>query len=52
MSDKTQLITMCNKVAFEIFDLLDIKDDINTSEIIRQVAAAFVFGFINAYALE
>ena len=52
MSDKTQLVTMCKKVAFEIFDLLDIKDDINTSEIARQVSAAFIFGFINAYALE
>jgi hypothetical protein len=52
MSDKTQLITMCNKVAFEVIDLLDIKDDIKTSEIMRQVAAAFIFGFVNAYALE
>lgn len=52
MSETEQLINKCSEAAFEVFDSLNIKEELETSEVIRQVAAAFVFGFINAYALE
>ena len=38
--------------ACDVFDSLNIAEDIQKNEANRQVAAAFVFGFINAFAFE
>ena len=52
MEDKSQHIMMCSTFARDVFDALDIADEIETNELTRQVAATFIFGVINAYAHE
>ena len=52
MQDKSMQIIKCNSSVCDVFDTLDIATTIRYNEIIRQVAAAFLFGFINAFAIN
>jgi hypothetical protein len=49
MNDKDQQSAGCHLSAAEAFNALEIKEDIQKNEVIRQVAAAFLFASVFFY---